>query len=338
MQRELLPEDVLKSLGKGQVAPFLLLYGPDEFRMERLLRRIRDTFLSESERDLNLEIFYGDEADPGEIMLHARSMPFLARSRLLIVQRAEAFTEEELESFLPYLADPSDTSVLIFVCSKPDFRKAFYAKFRSAGRAVSFEALKERQVLPWIKRTAEELGFTIDERACDYLYFLVGNSLRHLYSELEKLHLRFGKNVGLEEVKELAADSRIFTIYELVRVVTEKKCPEALAMLDKYLEEEDQKKAPLGLMGMLNREIRLLWITKVRLGGGEGASGVAGHLGLPPFAVEKLARNMGRWSVEDLEQALSLLYKADGLIKSGSRPRPVLENLVMTLCGGRALG
>ena len=42
MARELEPEDVLKSLEKGQLAPFYLFYGPGEFRLEKVLDKIRE--------------------------------------------------------------------------------------------------------------------------------------------------------------------------------------------------------------------------------------------------------------------------------------------------------
>jgi DNA polymerase III delta subunit len=38
------------------------------------------------------------------------------------------------------------------------------------------------------------------------------------------------------------------------------------------------------------------------------------------------------WSLEELERGLHLLYEADGWLKSGSRPKPVLERVVISLC------
>ena len=87
MARDLRPEDVLASMRKGQLAPFYLFHGPEGFRLERMLDRIRTFLIPESARDFNLEIFYGGETDAAEITHRARSLPFLAQNRLILVRR-----------------------------------------------------------------------------------------------------------------------------------------------------------------------------------------------------------------------------------------------------------
>ena len=334
MTEELLPEDVLKSLGKGQLAPFYLFYGSGEFRLEKVLDKIREDFIPESAKELNLEILYGGEADPGDITNRARSFPFMARNRLIIVRRTENFKADDLEIFLPYLEDPAESTCLIFISSKPDFRKKFYTRVKNLGGAVNFRELKEYQVVPWIKQTAKELGLRIDSQACIYLQQMVGNRLRDLYVEIEKLHLRYGQIiVTMEQVKELAIHSRIYTIFQLMDAISLKNCSRSLVILKRFLEEEDKKNAPLQFIGMLNRQIRLLWQTKSILTKGGRKKDVAKKLGSARFSADNFVKQSTQWSVEELEKGLSLLYQAEGLLKSSSRPRPILENLILSLCG-----
>lgn len=334
MTGDLPPEDVLKSLEGGQLAPFYLFYGPGEFRLEKVLDKIRHSFIPWSFKDFNLEVFYGGEkTDPAEIMNHARSLPFLAKNRLIIIRRTESFSTDELETFLPYLEKPAETSCLIFIASKTDFRKNFYKRMRELGRAVHFTKMKESQVVPWIRQTARELELKIDGQACAYLHQIVGNSLRDLYAELEKLHLRYGKaDVGVEQVKELAIRSRAYTIFELMSRVSEKRRSESLDVLNRFLEEEDKRDAPLRVLGMLNRQIRLLWQTKHILAKGDQTRDVAKKLGLPDFSARDFVKQSQRWSTNELENGLRLLYQTDGFLKSGSRAKPLLENVVLSLC------
>lgn len=338
MAEDLHPEEVLKTLEEGRLAPFYLFYGPEEFRLEKVLDRIRQDYVPEPSRDLNLEIFYGDETDPGEIVNHALSMPFLAPHRLIIVRRTESFTADQLEKFLRYLEGPSESTCLIFVASRTDFKKRFFKKLRASGRAVNFSALKENQIVPWIKGAAAEMGLKIETQACVYLRQVVGNGLRDLYGELEKLLLRHGGGrVGVHEVRELVIQSRIFTIFELMNVVSVKNCSQSLRLLNRFLEEEDKKAGPLKLIGMLNRQLRLLLQTKVIQAGGGGPREVTGKLGIPFFSAKDYIRFSEHWSEKGLERGLFLLYEADGRLKSGSRPKPVLENLFLTLCDAGGL-
>ena len=331
---DLQPESVLKALEKGKLAPYYLFYGPGEYRLEMVLERIRNDYVPESAIDLNLEILYGDEISPAEVINHARSIPFLAPNRLIILRRVEKINAASLEIFLPYLEQPAETTCLIFISSKTNFNTKFYKKFRAAGRAVQFMALKENQVVPWVKRLAKDMDLNIDGQACTALQQIVGNSLRDLHAEMEKLRIRYGKDpVGVEEVRDLAIHSRIYSIFELMDRVSERKKAASLDVLNRFLEEEDKRAAPLQIMGMLNRQIRILLQTKAILNKGGGKKDVSKKLHLIPFSAGRFVMQAKKWSETELENGLKLLYGADGLLKSGSRPRPVLENLIVSLCG-----
>ena len=334
MRGDLLPKDILISLKKGDLAPLYLFYGPDEFTLERVLSRIREEFIPGSSRDFNLEICYGGEdTDPYDIINRAKTMPFLASRRLIIVRRTEKFTTDQLDKFLPYLEDPSKSTCLIFVASKTDFRKNFYKKIGSLGLAVNFMELKGMQVVTWIRRTAKELGINISEHVCIFLQQIVGDRQMDLYPELVKLQLRYGDgHIGEEEVKGMAIYGRTYSIFDLMDILSVKDIGQSLSALNRFLEEEDKRSGPLQVIGMLNRQIGLLWQTKAILEKGGRSKDVWTRLMIYPFVAEKLVKQSTHWSMDDLEEGITLLYRADRLLKAGSRPRPVLEILFIALC------
>jgi DNA polymerase-3 subunit delta len=332
MAKDQLPDDLFKAMKEGSTAPVYLFHGPGEYRMEKALEAIRNLLIPEPVRDFNLEILYGDEIKAESIVVKARSLPFMAATRVIIVRRMEKFTGEDLEKCIPYLEKPCQSTCLIFVCPKPDFRKKFYSTLRSLGQAVNFQDLKEGEVAPWIRKRAAEIGLEIDMEACLYLQKIVGNSPRDLSGELEKLYLRYGEAVGIHQVVDTVRHSRMYTIFELVDRVSTKQCKESLIVLNRFLEEEDKRAAPLRLIGMLNRQIRLIWQTKAVLDKGGRMKDVAKKLGPVQFLARDLSRQSRQWSQEELEKGLDLLYRADGWLKSGSRPKPVLENLIISLC------
>jgi DNA polymerase-3 subunit delta len=124
----------------------------------------------------------------------------------------------------------------------------------------------------------------------------------------------------------------MYSIFELMDALSEKKVPQALSVLSRFLEEEDKKSAPLQIIGMLNRQIGLLWQVKELTAKGKSTGGIASTLGIAPFSVEKFIKQSKNWLSEELERGIKLLYETDRFLKSGSRPKPVLENLVLSLC------
>ncbi len=88
MGLDLQPEQFLSQLKKGQLSPFYLFHGESDFELEKVLNKVRETFIPEDVRDFNLQIFYGHKGDmagqtgPGDIIDAARSLPFMAQNRL----------------------------------------------------------------------------------------------------------------------------------------------------------------------------------------------------------------------------------------------------------------
>jgi DNA polymerase III delta subunit len=83
---------------------------------------------------------------------------------------------------------------------------------------------------------------------------------------------------------------------------------------------------------MLNRQIGLLSKTKSIMKAGGEKTDLARKLRVQPFIASKLAKQYKKWSTDDLERALKLLYRVDGLLKSDAHQHLILENLVLSLC------
>jgi len=338
MGRDLQPEQFLAQLKKRQLSPFYLFFGESEFLLEKVLNKVREAFIPEDVRDFNLQIFYGHKGDmagksgPGDIIDAARSLPFMAQNRLILIRRTEEFPVSELEIFLPYLERAVESTCLIFISSKPDFRTKFYKRIRDLKKAVNFRKLYDNEVLPWIKKTAKDMGLKIDIRACEYLREIVGIRMRDLHTELEKLYLRYGETtVGIEEVRELAIYSRIYTIFELMDAISSRQGEKSLSVLNKFIEEEGRA-GIFRAVGMLNRQILLLWQTRSIINKRGRKSDVLQKLRLRDFQVNKLVPQSKEWSTDELEKAIHFLYEADGLLKSGSEPQLILENVLLSLC------
>lgn len=330
------PQQLLAHLKQGRLSPLYLFYGESEFQLEKILSRIRETLVPEEVREFNLHIFYGDEKElsASSILDAATSFPFMSDARLVILRRTEALPEAFMEALIPYLERPMDTTCIIFVSSRPDFRKKFYRTIREKGVSVNFKKMQDREVVPWIKATAKDMGLKMGGEACASLQQIVGNRLRDLYSELEKLHLRYGPAaVSEEQVKESAIFSRMYTVFELMDEISCRRGDRALSALNRFLEEEGEG-AALRVMGMLTRQVRLLWQVRSIASRGGGDQEVVRKLGLRGFAAGKLIQQSKQWHEEELEEVLHFLYEADGLMKSGARGRLILENILFRLCTG----
>jgi DNA polymerase-3 subunit delta len=331
------PKDVLSTAISEGGGPFYLFYGECDFLMEQAVERLCRSLLAQGTESFNLHTFYGgkqgaETTDTGRIIETAQSLPFMSERRVIVVRRTEAYPTSALATLIPYLQDPCPTTCLVFVCAKADFRNKFYTFIRDAGKAIQFKNPSEKDMVPWLMQTAKSLGLRITRRGCAYLLEMVGSQLRDLYNELEKLHVRYGTDqVDVEQVRELGVSSRSYTIFDLVEQISKKRAAEALKVLNRFLEEEGRD-GWMRTLGMLGRELRLLWQAKSITEAGGRTPDVAQRLSLQGFVAQRLCERSKRWDDEGLRRALQLLYEADGLVKTGSDPILVLENLVIGFC------
>jgi DNA polymerase-3 subunit delta len=331
----LAPDNVLMSLKAGALAPFYLFYGPEEFLIELILDEIKTNLITESVKDFNLETLYADDVPAQEVINRARLVPFMSPHRLIVVRGTEHYSKGDRELFLAYLDKPVESTCIIWVSGAAELKDPFYKRFRDSGGAVNFKKLTERQAYGWMHRRAEELGVRLDREAAAFLYQMVGTSLRDIYSELWKLSVRFPQSrIGVAQIRDLAAFSRLFTVFDLVEHLSHRDVPNALEILHRLFETQGRDtKVVLGILGMVARQIRLISQTKAETRQGKGKKAVAERLKpLPGFVIEKCIAQERLWAEKELGYALSHIYDADGLIRTGSRGDLVLENLVIRLC------
>ncbi len=329
--KELSPGYVLAQAEKDSLFPFYLFYGENQFLLEKTINRIK-RIIPDNVKDLNQHVFYGDEikSDSGIITDVARSIPFMCKHRLIIVRRADSLSAVAQKGLVSYIDNPSSSTCIIFAAFKPDFKRKLYSAIKNKGKAVHFKEIYDNQIPAWIKKTARETGFDITDDACIFLQQMAGNNLSELANELDKLFVRYGNNmIGVKEIQETVASSRNFTIFELVDEVSSKRSNRAMAILDRFLQQEGTE-GSLQVLGMLIRQIKLIGQAKALIS--EGLPADAKHLKLHPFVAKKIVQQSKKWQPEEIEQALSLLYLADKTIKSGSSGDTVIENAVNILC------
>ena len=63
----------------------------------------------------------------------ANAMPTFADWRLVVVREAHKLSAAVLEQLVPYINDPSPTTLLVFVGEKIDRRKKFFQDFKKHG-------------------------------------------------------------------------------------------------------------------------------------------------------------------------------------------------------------
>ncbi|MBZ0168642.1 DNA polymerase III, delta subunit [Candidatus Methylomirabilis lanthanidiphila] len=323
---------VADQVRRGEVASVYCLYGEEEYRREQELNQLLDALLMEGVRELNLDQIRPGETGTGSILGSARTLPFLASRRVVLVRGIEELSREQQEELLAYLNDPCPTSCLVLTARRLDLRTRLAAALQKKGVLLRFDRLETDSLKESLTAAARERGVRLRSEAVSLLIALVGDDFRQLIYNVEKLALFVGEReeIGAKDVEALVGETRVRSIFQLTDAVSSKSLDVALRCLTSLLESGEE---PLAVIGMLGRQIRLLVRAKALREQSIPVSRMTHELNLPPRVTAALAEQSASRSWRELSGALQSLSETDLAIKTGRAAAPVLlTGLVWDLC------
>ena len=320
-------ESALKQRGAG---PLYLVVGEEDLLRDSALAAIKRAAIGSEGDEFNYELFYGDEVSGTDIRDSVAAVPAFAERRLVVVKGAEKLTAREGDLLLDYLENPVESTTLVFVSSKLDGRLKFSQALTRAAIVVDCSPLRDAQLPAWIVREAERVGLRLDDAVAQVLQESCGASLYGVRRELEKLasYVPADRSVTADDVHLLRGMDPGASVFELTLAVAEGRRGRVLSILARNLEAGE---APLRILGSLAWQYRRLWKVKESLTNGGREGEAARSLRMEPWKVRAF---LDRFSEPRLQRALRLFLDTDGRLKggSGSRPRIVLERLLLKLC------
>jgi DNA polymerase-3 subunit delta len=321
--------------GRG-FAPVVLVCGPEATLRDAALAELRERVLAGAPRDFNEDRFDlgAPGFDPLAIVAAARTLPVMARARLVLVRgiaerRAEKFLDGAL---LEYLESPLDTTCLVLEGEEVDKRQKWVKRVAKIGQLHECSGpTRPAEVRRWIEARMGQRGLRPASGAAAALFDHVGPDLDRLALEIEKLALFAGERgeLSADDVAELVGQLRARAVYELCDAIGERRLANALRLV---AELSDQGQPALALVGALaNHFRRLLRARELRP---LEAAEVQRKLGVHPFAAEKLVEQARRFDLRRLKACLDAARRTDFALKGGVPigPRMALERLVLAVC------
>ncbi len=311
---------------------FYLFHGEEEFSRSETLADFKKKMGDSGLAELNTTIFDGNKVTLGELQHACDSVPFMAKRRLVIVEglltrlasreknrKLANWQKEYLEELTQYLSHLPETTRLVFVENKsinknnPVHRLALADEH---GHVKEFEPPKREKLNRWIEERVEKKGGQISAAAVETLATFVGNDLRLLDQEIEKLvvYVDGARPINEDDVRLLVSYVQEANIFEMVDALGQRNGQRAARLLHQLL---DGGEHPLALLGMIVRQFRIMIQVKELSGQGLSQQDMATRLKLHPFVVKKTTRQAMNFSMEQLETVYRRLLETDVAIKTG---------------------
>lgn len=354
-------DDALADLRAGLPKPVYLFHGGEPWLVEQARRATVEATLPGGPRGFNRDEFQGGEATADAVAAAVRTLPMMAKHRLVIVKEADGL-KGDAKALLAWIKDPAGnearkgagrearkdgedrppTAVLVMSAGKlgkdglgPQLSRAV----AKTGASIEFKPLYDRQVLDWIRQEVQRRGKRISHDGVRFLLDMCGANLGQLAGEITKVCLYVGErpDLAVEDLETVVADLRMSTVFDLVDALGARDLAGAVLAIDRaFLQDRDPA---LPMLAMLARHYRQTMILRQELQAGVPEEQACAAAGLNPKLAWKTAPVARRFGPEELRRALVHVDRAEQTIKSSRlEGRLVLERLAMELCGSAGQG
>jgi DNA polymerase-3 subunit delta len=309
-----------------------LITGGDRPKIEKALERLRAHFAPEA-----MEIVSALEVSGEEAVALCNAGSLFGDARLIAVMEIDGVKAErgrrggwkasDVEAVAAYLESPAPGTVLALVAEELKSSSALWKACEKHGRVLPYDIPKGK-LQGWVAEQFRQRGVRAEPDACAALIHVVGDDLRTLANEIDKLATWAGEEpVGEREVTALAASNIDVPGYELTDAWATRDVARALELSETTFHNDPKPRRDVAprLVGQLGAHLGRLRALKRLAAEGVSSKEAAVRLKLNPFYAGKLYRQAEGFSDEELDDAVVRLAALDGALKGQSKLTADLE-------------
>lgn len=339
----------------------IVFHGDAEIRKRRALELLVRERLADGDPEYGLERLWGGETTADRIAGALGGFSLLAEERVVVIHDMHELPNKEQKRLASALSNIPDGTTVVITTTPPEGR--FDRKPRLAadllkvvdkvGEVREMFTPREQELVPWLAQEAGLVGKRLGPSAARLLLETVGADCDRLAAEVGKLAVYMGEEAEISEaaIRDCASPADDTTVFDLVDAIGQKNLPEALELVRALLPREARRGSGIPLLGMIARQLRLLWQAVVILKHQASLDSkpppevaatlpsdttVAEAVRGKPFVARKLTAQARNFTEAQLARALVKVYEADLALKGygdGSQEdRLVIETLVIALC------
>ncbi|MFC0039053.1 DNA polymerase III subunit delta [Actinomadura rayongensis] len=271
--------------------------------------------------------------EPGRLA-ELTSPSLFGGAKVIVLRAAQDLGKDLSAEVLKYAKNPADDVYLVAVHHGGAKGKAFADGLAKAGarKIACPKVTKAGERIDFIRNEIRRAGGKIFPDAARTLLDAVGNDLRELAGACSQLVADTGGRVDDASVARYYQGRAEVSGFTVADKAVEGNLGEALEQLRWALATGVP---PVLIVSALAQGVRGL----AKVGGaprGARAAGLAKELGMPPWKIERVQRQLRGWSGDGVARAMTAVTEADAAVKGGAAdPAYALERTVSTIVAAR---
>lgn len=297
-------------------------YGEEEFNISNEIRKLKKT-LDKNFLDMSFKIY--DNPKFPDLISILRTQPMMFGKMLIVINCLEYFSktfdDKEIKQISEALENNTDNLDIVFVAQLPrdegkklDSRKKLFKLLKkyNAQEFPTIPTYKTAELEAWVQKQAKTKKIKLDTNALPVLISQVGNNLRQLDTELEKLALlAYPKDlINKDMVQEICiANEDLFAFSDYLMQNEKSK---ALLEYRKLLD----KKHPLEILAVLQTMLRR-WIILKSKASECTPMELSRLTGQHEYVVKLTLQKLKKTNLKDLVRLKQRLTDTEYKLKSG---------------------
>lgn len=299
-------------------------YGDEDYNIELEIKKLKKKLLDKDFASMNFKT--ADNPNFPDLISLLRTQPMMFGNLMIVINCedyfSKSFEDSQLDEIEKALNDNVDSLCIIFTAVLPrnegkkiDSRKKIYkiiTKYAQAQEFPTFKTYKIEDISNWINKEAKKHEIILEKEAILTLIEQVGNNLRELAKELEKLKLLAYPETKITKkmVQEVCISNE--DLFSFADFILKGDNSHALLEFKKLLD----KKHPLEILSALQTMLRK-WITIKSKSREMPLFEISKLVGQHEFVVKTTLEKMKDTQLKDLVKLKQNLTQAEYKIKSG---------------------
>lgn len=304
-----------------------VLSGDDAFLINSYKKRLKTAIIGDD--SMNFAYFEGKGIDIDAVINFSDTLPFFSEFRCILIEDSQWFKSGN-ERFLSYLLSKPESTKFIFVEKDLDKRSKLYKKVKEIGYIAELNHPSIQDLRSWAGSIINKTGKKITVANMDLFLSRVGNDMERIKTELDKL-LSYACDKDIIEEEDITAISSVSLtnrIFELVKMITNNRIPEAL---DIYEDLVALREPSIKIMILITRQFNQLLQVKEMMSGGLKEKEIASDMNLNPYVVKNLIKQARNFDNAMLLSYVKNAIELEECIKQGNiNDRMALELLMLT--------
>lgn len=331
---------ILKDLKSGVFAPVYFLQGEETFFIDSITDFVELNALDATQKSFNQVVLYGKDTSLVEVVGAARRYPMMGERQVVIVKEAQDLAdwrkEDRQTMLLNYLENPLPSTILVFAYKYKslDKRTKLGKALEKKTVLLSTKKLYDNQIPDWIQSYASTQGIKIENNAVIVLSENIGNNLKRIANELEKLklNLKAGDAIDAAMIQRYVGISKDYNIFELQKAIGGRNKSKAFKIMNLFASDVKANPPVLIVSGLFSYFSKLLLIHH---SGSKEQGAISKIIGVNPYFVREYLQAAANYPIRKVIGSLSAIKEADlqlkGIGYAPIKPERLLTELVFKI-------